>query len=62
MLIEVVDEETGAGLTDKQVRDETISFFIGHATIASAPTWTWYPLDPPGGLAAAPGRGHRCPR
>jgi cytochrome P450 len=46
MLIEVVDEETGAGLTDKQVRDETISFFIaGHATIASALTWTWYLLS-----------------
>jgi cytochrome P450 len=46
MLVEVVDEETGAGLTDKQVRDETISFFIaGHATIASALTWTWYLLS-----------------
>jgi cytochrome P450 len=30
----------------KQVRDETISFFIaGHATIASALTWTWYLLS-----------------
>jgi cytochrome P450 len=46
MLLEVVDEETGTGLTDKQVRDETISFFIaGHATIASALTWTWYLLS-----------------
>jgi cytochrome P450 len=46
MLVEVTDEETGAGLTDKQVRDETISFFIaGHATIASALTWTWYLLS-----------------
>ena len=46
MLVEVVDEETGTGLTDKQVRDETNSFFIaGHATIASALTWTWYLLS-----------------
>jgi cytochrome P450 len=46
MLVEVTDEETGAGLTDKQVRDETISFFIaGHATIASVLTWTWYLLS-----------------
>ena len=46
MLVEVTDPETGAGLTDKQVRDETISFFIaGHATIASALTWTWYLLS-----------------
>ena len=46
MLLEVTDPDTGEGLTDKQVRDETISFFIaGHATIASAPTWTWYLLS-----------------
>jgi cytochrome P450 len=46
MLVEVADSETGDGLTDKQVRDETISFFIaGHATIASALTWTWYLLS-----------------
>jgi cytochrome P450 len=46
MLVEVTDQETGERLTDKQVRDETISFFIaGHATIASALTWTWYLLS-----------------
>ena len=46
MLVEGIDPETGAGLTDKQVRDETISFFIaGHVTIASALTWTWYLLS-----------------
>jgi len=46
MLVDVRDQETGARLTDKQVRDETISFFIaGHATIASALTWTWYLLS-----------------
>jgi cytochrome P450 len=45
-LVDVRDQETGARLTDKQVRDETISFFIaGHATIASALTWTWYLLS-----------------
>ena len=54
MLVEYRPRDRGR-LTDKQVRDETISFFIaGHATIASALTWTWVPaLDPPGGLAAA---------
>jgi cytochrome P450 len=46
MLVDVTDQETGARLSDKQVRDETISFFIaGHATIASALTWTWYLLS-----------------
>jgi cytochrome P450 len=45
MLVDARDER-GARLTDKQVRDETISFFIaGHATIASALTWTWYLLS-----------------
>jgi cytochrome P450 len=45
MLVDARDED-GARLTDKQVRDETISFFIaGHATIASALTWTWYLLS-----------------
>jgi cytochrome P450 len=45
MLVDARDEG-GARLTDKQVRDETISFFIaGHATIASALTWTWYLLS-----------------
>jgi cytochrome P450 len=46
MLVDTVDEETGARLDDKQVRDETISFFIaGHATIAAALTWIWYLLS-----------------
>ena len=45
MLVDARGED-GARLTDKQVRDETISFFIaGHATIASALTWTWYLLS-----------------
>jgi cytochrome P450 len=45
MLVDARDTD-GARLTDKQVRDETISFFIaGHATIAAALTWTWYLLS-----------------
>jgi cytochrome P450 len=45
MLVDARDQD-GARLTDKQVRDETISFFIaGHATIAAALTWTWYLLS-----------------
>jgi cytochrome P450 len=34
-----------AGMTDKQVRDETLTLFIaGHETTATALTWAWYLL------------------
>ena len=40
------DEETGQGLTDKQVHDEVLSFFIaGHETTAAALAWTFYLLS-----------------
>lgn len=45
MLLEARDEETGAGLSDAQVRDEVMTLFVaGHETTANALTWTWYLL------------------
>lgn len=36
------DEGDGTGLTDRQVRDEAMTFFLaGHETTANALTWTW---------------------
>ena len=40
------DEENGAGMTDKQVRDEAMTIFLaGHETTANALTWTWHLLS-----------------
>jgi cytochrome P450 len=41
-----VRDENGKPLTDEQVRDEVIGFFIaGHETVSSAMSWTWYLLS-----------------
>ena len=46
ILLSVRDDETGAGLTDRQIRDELIGFFIaGHETVSSALCWAWYLLS-----------------
>jgi cytochrome P450 len=46
ILLQVEDPETGQRLTDAQVRDEVIGFFIaGHETVSSALSWTWYLLS-----------------
>ena len=46
MLIAAVDEETGQGMTDQQLRDEVVTIFLaGHETTALALTWTWYLLS-----------------
>ncbi|MFN0086639.1 MAG: cytochrome P450 [Blastocatellia bacterium] len=46
MLLGVRDEETGDGMTDEQLRDETITFLLaGHETTANALAWTWYLLS-----------------
>jgi cytochrome P450 len=38
--------DEGTGMTDQQVRDETLTLFIaGHETTATALTWTWYLLS-----------------
>lgn len=45
MLLEARDEETGAAMSDAQVRDEIATLIIaGHETVASALTWAWYLL------------------
>ena len=46
MLLEARDEETGEGMTDRQLRDEIMTLFgAGHETTAVALTWTWYLLS-----------------
>lgn len=45
MLLLTQDEE-GGGMTDLQVRDESLTLFLaGHETTANALTWTWYLLS-----------------
>jgi cytochrome P450 len=40
------DEETGGGMTAKEVRDQVVTIFMaGHETTAVALTWTWYLLS-----------------
>lgn len=44
MLLQVRDED-GSRMTDKQLRDETITLFLaGHETTASSLSWTWWLL------------------
>ncbi|MGH2529219.1 MAG: cytochrome P450 [Actinomycetota bacterium] len=39
-------QEDGAGMTDRQVRDEAMTLFLaGHETTSTALTWTWYLLS-----------------
>jgi cytochrome P450 len=46
MLMKARDEETGEGMSDKQLRDELITMFgAGHETTANALTWTFYLLS-----------------
>lgn len=46
MLLEARDEETGEGMTDKQLRDELVTLFLaGHETTAIALTWTFHLLS-----------------
>ena len=45
MLMSARDEETGEGMTPRQLRDEVMTFFLaGHETTAVALAWTWYLL------------------
>jgi cytochrome P450 len=45
MLLEARDEESGEGMTDKQLRDELMTLFLaGHETTAIALTWTFHLL------------------
>lgn len=46
LLLEARDEETGAHMTDQQVRDEVFTIFLaGHETTATVMSWVWYVLD-----------------
>ncbi len=46
LLLAQDDEDTGRGMTDRQVRDEAMTLFLaGHETTANALTWTWYLLS-----------------
>jgi cytochrome P450 len=45
MLMHATDEETGATMTDDQLRSEVLTFLLaGTETTATALTWTWYLL------------------
>lgn len=45
MLMDARDEETGEGMSEKQLRDEVMTLFIaGHETSANALAWTFYEL------------------
>lgn len=43
MLMEAIDEDTGEGMTNQQLRDECMTIFVaGHETTAVSMTWLWY--------------------
>jgi cytochrome P450 len=45
MLLSARDEETGEGMTDREIRDEVmVTLFGGYEATADALTWTWYLL------------------
>lgn len=45
LLLDAKDEDTGTGMTDEQIRDEVVTFFVaGHETTTLALTWTLYLL------------------
>ena len=44
-LLQVVDDETGAGLSDEELRDQLVTLLLaGHETTASALSWTMHEL------------------
>ncbi len=45
MLLQARDDESGRGMTDRQLRDECMTLFLaGHETTASTLAWAWYQL------------------
>ena len=45
LLMQARDEDSGEGMTDRQLRDEVMTFLLaGHETTAMALSWTWYLL------------------
>jgi cytochrome P450 len=52
MLMEARDEETGEGMSDRQLRDEVLTMFLaGHETTSNALAWTFYLLSTHPGIA-----------
>src|SRR5262249_19320624 len=46
MLLSARDEETGAGMTDRQLRNEVMTMLLaGHETTSLALSWTYYLLS-----------------
>jgi cytochrome P450 len=46
MLMQARDEETGEGMSDKQIHDEVKTMiFGGHETVSTGLTWVWYLLS-----------------
>jgi cytochrome P450 len=46
MLLSARDEETGVGMTDRQLRDEVVTMLLaGHETTSLALSWTYYLLS-----------------
>ncbi|HEY8211519.1 MAG TPA: cytochrome P450 [Myxococcaceae bacterium] len=46
MLVHARDEETGEQMSDRQIRDEVLTIFLGgHETTASTLAWAWYQLS-----------------
>jgi cytochrome P450 len=44
-LLAAVDEDSGAGMSDRQLHDEMMTLFLaGHETTANALTWIWFLL------------------
>ncbi len=45
LLVDARDEETGEGLSRREIRDQVVTIFLaGHETTAQALSWTWYLL------------------
>ena len=46
VLLAAVNEDSGVGMSDQQLRDEMMTLFLaGHETTATALTWIWYLLS-----------------
>jgi cytochrome P450 len=46
VLLAAVDDVSGTGMSDRQLRDEMMTLFLaGHETTANALAWTWYLLS-----------------
>jgi cytochrome P450 len=56
LLLAAQDEESGAGMTDQQLKDEVITLLTaGHETIGAALSWSWYLLGQHGDVQEALG-------